>query len=60
MLRWSEVVKQSRGGVVGMVRGGRTVSGVGGGELIGPGNGQEGCWAGGAQHGFLTFLKIKL
>ena len=60
VLRWSEVVKQSRGGVVGMVRGGRTASGVGRGELIGPGNGQEGCWAGRCTAWFPHVLKIKL
>lgn len=54
MLRWSEVVEQSRGGFVGMVRGGRTVSGVGGGEVIGPGNGKEGL--GGEVHGHGSYV----
>ena len=40
------------GGFVGMVRGGRTVLGVGGGGGVGVGSGKEGGWAGGAWHGW--------
>ena len=48
MLRWSEGVREFDGGFVGMVRGGRTVLGVGGGGGVGVGSGKEGGWAGGA------------
>ena len=48
VLRWSEGVREFDGGFVGMVRGGRTVLGVGGGGGVGVGSGKEGGWAGGA------------
>ena len=48
VLRWSEGVREFGGGFVGMVRGGRTVLGVGGGGGVGVGSGKGGGWAGGA------------
>ena len=48
VLRWSEGVREFGGGFFGMVRGGRTVLGVGGGGGVGVGSGKEGGWAGGA------------
>jgi hypothetical protein len=42
VLRWSEGVREFGGGFVGMVRGGRTVLGVGGGGGVGVGSGNGG------------------
>ena len=48
VLRWSEGVREFDGGFVGMVRGGRTVLGVGGGGGVGVGSVDRRGWAGGA------------
>jgi len=60
VLRWSEGVREFRGGFDGMVRGGRTVLGVGGGGGVG-----VGMWIGGVGREVrgmfgLTFFKLKL
>ena len=48
VLRWSEGVREFGGGFFGMVRGGRTVLGVGGGGGVGVGSVDRRGWAGGA------------
>ena len=59
VLRWSEGVREFGGGFVGMVRGGRTVLGVGGGG--GVGGEWEGRGLGGRCGGMLPYvLNLKL
>ena len=60
MLRWSEGVREFGGGFFGMVRGGRTVLGVGGGGGVGVGSGDRRGWAGGAVACLALRFKLKL
>ena len=60
VLRWSEGVREFGGGFFGMVRGGRTVLGVGGGGGVGVGSVDRRGWAGGAGHVWPYVLKLKL
>jgi hypothetical protein len=60
VLRWSEGVREFGGGFVGMVRGGRTVLGVGGGGGVGVGSGKEGGLGGRCVHVMALRFNLKL